>query len=341
MKKIILFNFCVFIFLLIFIEVIFGYWFKENNFGIHMRKHRNLSENYEIKLKNQKYKFTYKRNFYGFRGEEIDDLSDIKYVFLGGSTGNERLLPEELTIVGKINSKFETDNLKKIHIYNASTDGKSLRGHKNDFEFWFTKLKNFQPNYFLIYTGINDTYLGDEIKYDLTFGNKSYRKILDYISNNSISIELIKKIKLKYFNSGRQEYDISNLNNIYNDNYEYINYIKAKKIYNINNLKNKYSYLYERYKKRLQEIYIKSKKFNSEIIFITQIKFDGLKDDKLFLLNEITKEFSKERKIKIIKVDEKFTGEINDFYDQNHPTEMGSEKISEIIYTELLNIFYD
>ena len=88
-------------------ESIFGYWFKEYNFGIHMRKHRNQSENYEIILNNQKYKFTYKRNFYGFRGEEIKDLSDIKYVFLGGSTGNERLLPEELTIVGKINSKFK------------------------------------------------------------------------------------------------------------------------------------------------------------------------------------------------------------------------------------------
>tara|TARA_Y100001970_G_C14202509_1_gene841949 strand:+ start:1238 stop:2209 length:972 start_codon:yes stop_codon:yes gene_type:complete len=321
-------------------ESIFGYWFKEYNFGIHMRKHRNQSENYEIILNNQKYKFTYKRNFYGFRGEEIKDLSDIKYVFLGGSTGNERLLPEELTIVGKINSKFKKNNFNKIYIYNASVDGKSLRGHKNDFEFWFTKLKNFQPNYFIIYAGINDTYLGDEIKYDLTFNKRNYKQFLDLISNNSITIELIKKIKWKFFNSVKQKYDIDNLNNIYNENYEYINYKYAKKIYNTDNLKNKYSYLYKRYKKRLEDIYIKSKDFNSKIIFITQIKFDGLRDEKLFLLNEITKEFSKEKQIKIIKLDEKFAGEINDFYDQNHPTEKGSDKISEIVYTELLKIIF-
>ena len=104
MKKIFFINLCIFLLLIIFIEAIFGYWFKEDNFGIHMRKHRNQSENYEIKLNKQKYKFKYKRNFYGFRGEEVEDLSEIKYVFLGGSTGTERLLPEELTIVGKINS---------------------------------------------------------------------------------------------------------------------------------------------------------------------------------------------------------------------------------------------
>ena len=340
MKKIFFINFYVFVFLLIILELVFGYWFKEDNFGIHVRKHRNQSENYEIQLNSQKYKFTYKRNFYGFRGEEIEDLSKVKYVFLGGSTGNERLLPEELTIVGKINSKFKANNFKKIHIYNASVDGKSLRGHKNDFKFWFTKLKNFQPDYFIIYVGINDTYLGDEIKYDLTFGQKNYRKILDYISNNSISVELIKKIKWKYFNSFKQKYDIDNSNEIYTENYKYINYYKAKEIYNIQNLKNKHSYLFERYKKRLEDIYEESKNFDSKIIFITQIKFDGLKDDKLYLLNEITKEFSKEKKINVIKLDEKYVGGINDFYDHNHPTEKGSDKISEIIYSELIKIIF-
>ena len=305
-----------------------------------MRKHRNQSENYEIKINTKKYKFTYKRNFYGFRGEDIKDLSQVKYVFLGGSTGNERLLPEELTIVGKINSKFKTNNYKKIHIYNASVDGRSLRGHKNDFEFWFTKLKNFNPKYFIIYVGINDTYLGDEIKYDLTFGKKNYRKILDYLSNNSISVELVKKIKWKYLNSAIQKYDIDNLNKIYNDNYEYINYYKAKNTYDINNLKNKYSYLNERYYKRLEDIYEKSQNFNSKIIFITQVKFNGLKDDKLFLLNEITKEFSKAKNINVIRLDEKYNGKINDFYDHNHPAEQGSDKISEIIYTELVKIIF-
>ena len=40
------------------------------------------------------------------------------------------------------------------------------------------------------------------------------------------------------------------------------------------------------------------------------------------------------------KLDEKYIGGINDFYDHNHPTEQGSDKISEIIYTELIKIIF-
>ncbi len=340
MKKIILYNFCVFIFLIISIEIIFGYWFEENNFGIHMRKHRNQYENYEIKINNQNYKFIYKRNFYGFRGEELNDLSKIKYVFLGGSTGNERFLPEELTIVGKLNSKFLNTDNRKVNIYNASVDGKTLRGHINDFKYWFTKLDNFKPEYFIIYLGINDSVLDQDLKYDLTFGKKNYRKISDYVTNNSILVELLKKLKWKFFNSIKLKYEINNSDNIYKSNFSYIDYYEAKKIHNIYELKNKYSVLHQRFNKRLEDIINHSNNFNSKIIFITQIKFNGLKDEKLFLLNEMTKEFSKQNNIKIIKLDELYYGEINDFYDTVHTTENGSNKISNIIFSEIIKIIF-
>ena len=54
-----------------------------------------------------KYIHTYKRNFYGFRGDDVDP-KDQKIIFIGGSTGNQRYTPEEMTIVGLIN-----DELKK------------------------------------------------------------------------------------------------------------------------------------------------------------------------------------------------------------------------------------
>ena len=60
MKKIIFYNFIIFFILLISIELIFGYWFDENNFGIHIRKHRNRYELYETKFNNKEYKFIYK-----------------------------------------------------------------------------------------------------------------------------------------------------------------------------------------------------------------------------------------------------------------------------------------
>ncbi len=326
--------------LIIVIELIFGYWFNENNFGIHMRKHRNQHEIYKVKIYDQNYRFVYRRNFYGFRGKEFTNLSKIKYVFLGGSTGNERFLPEELTIVGKLNSKLKNNNYKKIHIYNASVDGKTLRGHANDFKHWFTKLENFKPEYFIIYTGINDSVLGQDLKYDLTFGIKNYRKIVDYISNNSIFIELLNKIIWKYSNSVQIEYEINNSDNIYENNFNYINYVKAKKIHNVYELKNKYPILYQRYGERLNNITKQSYKFNSKIIFITQIKYNGLEDEKLFLLNEMTKKFSKKNNIKVIKLDEIYNGEINDFYDPVHTSEYGSNKISNIIFSELTKIIF-
>ena len=194
MKKILSYNLLFFLALLIFIELIFGYWFDEDNFGVHMRKHRNRYELYETKYNNKEYKFIYKRNFYGFRGEEIKDLSKIKYVFLGGSTGNERFLPENLTIVGKLNQKF-INNKKKIKIINASVDGKTLNGHINDFKYWFPKLNNFKPKYFIIYSGINDSVFDQPKKYDRTYDENFLKNIRDYITNCRFD----KKSKMEIF----------------------------------------------------------------------------------------------------------------------------------------------
>jgi len=338
MKKIIFYNFIIFFILLISIELIFGYWFDENNFGIHMRKHRNRYELYETKFNNKEYKFIYKRNFYGFRGEQINNLNDIKFVFLGGSTGNERFLPENLTIVGRLNEDFKKKNIN-INIINASVDGKTLRGHLNDFKFWFSKLKNFNPDYYIIYTGINDSVIDQPEKYDFTYGNNLFKNIRDYITNNSISVELIKKFKWKYFSKTKLKYDMSNSNQLYKD-FVYINYNDSKNLHNLENLFIKYNKLSERYKKRIKKLYSKINKLDAEVIFITQIKYDGLKDEKLFLLNEILKEFSTKRRLKIIKLDEIYNGINKDFYDHNHTTPQGSERISKIIFENLNKIIF-
>tara|TARA_B100001057_G_scaffold487075_1_gene569232 strand:- start:170 stop:1195 length:1026 start_codon:yes stop_codon:yes gene_type:complete len=338
MKKIIIYNLYITLTIIISIELIFGYWFDKYNFGIHMRKHRNKLELYEAKFNEKEYKFYYKRNFHGFRGEEIKNLSKINYVFLGGSTGNERFLPEELTIIGNLNNIFKKNNDSEIFIHNASVDGKTLRGHYNDFEHWFTKLKNFKPKYFLIYVGINDSVINQAEKYDLTIGNNNFKKLRDYVSNNSIIVELIKKIIWKYSKSTKLKYEINDQNNLYNDNYYYTEYFEAKQNYNLKFLHNKYSYLSKRFKERLDNILVKVRGNDAKIIFITQIKYDGLKDEKLFLLNEITKEFSEINKVDLIKLDEKYFGEKFDFYDPVHTTPKGSKRIAEIIYKDLKKI---
>ena len=108
-RKIVSYNLLVLLILVIIFELIFGHWLESENFGIHMRKHRNINELYKITIDNSNYQFEYKRNSNGFRSSKNEELSNIKHVFLGGSTGNERFLPEELTIVGKLNTLFKKE----------------------------------------------------------------------------------------------------------------------------------------------------------------------------------------------------------------------------------------
>ena len=149
-------NFLIIILVVIIFEIFFGYYFKNNNFGYIMRSERQKDQIYEVIHNEKKYIFNYKRNFYGFRGKEINP-SDIKIVFEGGSTGNQRFTPEELTIVGLLNLKIKNIN-KNLEIINASTDGKSVNGYINDFKFWFPKIPNFNPEYAIFFIGVNDRF---------------------------------------------------------------------------------------------------------------------------------------------------------------------------------------
>jgi len=340
-KKIIFINFLIFFFIILVLEISFGYWLKKESFGFYMQKHRNKNEYYEVFSKNQKQLVKYKRNFYGFRGNEIDDLSKIKIVFVGGSTGNERFLNEKDTIVGRLNYLLYKNSYKS-KIYNASIDGKTTQGYINDFKFWFSKLKGFNPDVFIFYTGINDSVLNQPLKHDELYSNKKYFQIKDYIVNNSITIELLKKIQDKYFIKIKLEYDLTkNSNQLYSKNYSYFNYNKAIKNYNLQNLKNKHSYLKLRFEKRLNDLLPYIYNYNSIPIFITQVRYDGLMDEQLFLVNELLKEFCKKNNAYIIKLDEIYDANKEDFYDSIHTTAQGSNAISKIIYDELLKINKD
>ena len=100
----------------------------------------------------------------------------------------------------KFNLFLKNDNTK-LKIYNASTDGKSTRGYVNDFLYWFPKIPNFKPKVFIFYIGVNDSnpYPEGAKHYDLKLADNTILKIRDYIKNNSITLELIKKTQDKYF----------------------------------------------------------------------------------------------------------------------------------------------
>ena len=182
--KTIFYNFLVFFIAIILIEIFFGYWFKDENFGIYMRKERKINWQTTSNFNKEKYDFFYKRNYWGFRSEEFDP-KDVKVIFEGGSTGNQRFTPEEFTIVGLINQKLKLLNFD-ISIFNASTDGKSVNGYINDFNYWFSKIPNFKPEYVIFYIGLNDRnivnpFLDYKISEDKIDQIKDKRRLLPHI----------------------------------------------------------------------------------------------------------------------------------------------------------------
>ena len=69
--------------------------------------------------------------------------------------------PEEKSIVGVLNFLLKKNNSHK-KIYNASINGKSIRGYTYDFKHWFKKIPNFKPEFVIFYLGINDRRFPDD-----------------------------------------------------------------------------------------------------------------------------------------------------------------------------------
>ena len=330
--KVFIFNLLIFLILISLLELFFGYWFKKENFGFYMRKERKINWKTTSNFKDQKFEFFYKRNYWGFRGEEFNPR-DIKIIFQGGSTGNQRYTPSELTIVGRLNTKFKSidPNLK---IYNASTDGKSVKGYVNDFKFWFPKIPDMNPKFVIFYLGINEKYTDDRGYFDYKVSSSKFDQIKDYIKNNSFFVDKFITIKNKYFPTNTLSYDFDN-KELYNK-FKFVNFDKAKILHK--KLDQKDLLLIKSFDSKL----IKLNKIilNEKIIpiFITQLKFDGLKDKKLFLINNELKKFALENNYYLIAIDEFLTFDIDDFYDPNHTTPKGSKKIADAIYPKLLKI---
>ena len=123
-------------------------------------------------------------------------------------------------------------------------------------------------------------------------------------------------------------------------NFSYINFETAKKKYLNSDLTNEEKKLLSLLKYRLENLknIIKKNKFTP--IFITQIKFNGLSEKSLFLVNQELKIFCKSNNFYIIPLDELIENmDIDDFFDEIHTSISGSKKIATVIYPSLEKIF--
>ena len=127
----------------------------------------------------------YVKNSYGFRVKNNNfDPATIEIVFAGGSTINQKFINYDESIVGLISNKN-----KNLQIANSGIDGMSIKGHINSFDFWFNKIENFNPKYFVYVLGINDRYLIETLSFrdhvDNLEESNLKANIREYLESNS------------------------------------------------------------------------------------------------------------------------------------------------------------
>ena len=146
--------------------------------------------------------------------------------------------------------------------------------------------------------------------------------------------EKYKKVTNKYFPKITSGYFLDG-EKLYS-NFNYVSYSEAKRSKRIILEKDKKIILQLEKRLLILKKKFKSKKINP--IIITQVAYDGLNDQALFLVNEKLKEFSVDNNWPIIKLDELIKMEPYDFYDIVHTTPQGSKRIANIIYPHLKKI---
>ncbi len=341
--KIFFYNLIFFFLFLLIIEIIFGYWFDKNNLGPYMREHRMKKIDYKLKLDGVEYDYTYKRNYYGFIGEEIK-LEKIKAIMVGGSTTDERYKPEYQRIVGIINKKLNDKNIN-LKIISAGIEGQSTIGHLNNFKVWFPKLKNFSPKIIIFYVGINDHLtpverMKDYMSSDGMVKNPKQSDVIkDYLKSSSIFYDLTRKIKHKYYTSSKTRivYDFNeSINNFYKEKpFDFLNYDNAILRFDIKNIlednKDRISY----YLSNIDQLNNETKKIGAMPIFINQLMAGGNNNKSLFALNYSLIKHCKKKGYNCIDLGKKLIGKKDFWWDSIHTTAKGSEAISNVIFPEL------
>ena len=208
LTKIIFVNFLVFLISILIIEIFFGHYFSDHSFGPYMREHRMKKIPVNFWYKGAEYDYIYKRNYHGFRGEEIDP-SQIEAVIVGGSTTDERYKPYEFTITHNLNSLLKKNGYN-FKIINAGIEGQSTVGHIYNFKHWFPKLKNFSPKLYIFYIGINDFNFGpDQDEYFNSGGDghvinpEASEVFFDTVKSNSFFYDKLRIIKQKYYSTDK------------------------------------------------------------------------------------------------------------------------------------------
>ena len=337
--KIISINFFFILLFIIIIELIFGNWFKSNNYG------NLIIPRYQVKLiNNPPYKTEklgiYSRDKNGFRANTYN-LSNINTLVVGGSTTEERYVDDQLIWTKVLDNNLLNTEYEKV--LNAGIGGQTSFGHIRIFDLWFSRFDDLKPKIILFYIGINDAlYMLESIKKkqstfkgrlvndtdrDNLIHKSSSDQLIQYLKNNSVFRLFYKIIQ---GNIIAWKYKIKNKSkNSYLSKPKYIKDITQNVDVNSNDFEN-YTHIY---KDNLSKLVIKSEEFNAIPVFITQVvaKDHWLKNY-VSKINSHTIEFCSNNKIVCINLaDDISIGNTVNFHDGIHTTPIGSKKIGDLI----------
>ena len=335
--KLVSINITFFFLLVILFELLFGYWFDKYNFGPYMREHRLKKIPYQMTYNEKEYNYTYIRNSFAFRGGEIDPKK-IEIIMVGGSTTDERYKPENLSIVGKLNSKL-IDSGSKRQIVNAGVEGQSTFGHIHNFKYWFSKIKNFNPDNIIFYIGVNDTRIlkDGNLQDGWLMNPNKFEQLIDNIKSRSFIADKFKKIKHKFHKkSKRIIYDYDYSMKVRKDKLFYLNFEEKEKIYDSQVVINKNRKMVKKYLKNIDILYDLTKSMNAEPIFINQVMHQDKYAEVLFALNRSLINHCKKENYKCIDLAKDLEVKDDFWWDGVHTTPKGSEAIANEILPKLV-----
>lgn len=343
--KILSINIIIFIFGIIIIELLFGTWLKNSNYSnlLIPRQQTNIINSFPYDYNTLG---IYSRDKNGFRANQYD-LNKINILILGGSTTEEREVDDN-AIWTKI---FEKNLNKNYKVLNAGIGGQTSYGHRSMFNMWLNKHTDLNPDFIIVYLGINDALffiesLSSKNKlYEGRFLNSSNRDTLvsvdflqrskQYFKNNSVFHSLYLIIKGNYI-SNKYKISYNSKPTIFNPYYQKapLNIINNDKDITLNFI----NYYYYNLSKTLEY----SKNYNANMILVTQVisKKHWL-NNYLDKINSLTLNFCKINKIKCINLeDNNLKLKEGHFYDGIHTTPDGSKIIGEFIADKFNNIDY-
>ena len=319
------------------IELTFGYWFK-NKFDLKLSAERNVERVYKFNFKLHKGTSLYKRDNYAFRiGEKTISPENIDIIFLGGSTTNQKFLNFEDTIVGILDKKYKSKN-----IINAGIDGMSIIGHLNSFEYWFDKIKNFKPKYYIFYIGINDENIikkkSKPRAIDFLKENTTQENIIEYIQSNSFFYTKYRKLKTRLY----LKFNYDKFANIVNENTKVYGERTDKKFVNYSDFESKkikQNKINRNYLNNLEKLTDKVSDRNSKIIYITQTSGTGINEN-LYIISNTIMHHCKDKKLFCINLAKNMNLNFEDFYDWTHLNNKGSEKVANYLFKEISKFIF-